>query len=296
MGQGVMMRFSRSKTLWLLPLSFFLLSFASPAHAQFWTKKSYLHWSASECRQILTNSPWAQSRSFSRSYIPNGMEPSQVAVPATAYAGTLASNWAGPGPSLVGPPPPGRQQLAEVTFTAQFYSAMPVREAEVRLQQIQMHYDRMTPAQKKAFDESAARFLEFSYPKYAVVRVLYSTNVEAYKPAIYAYWQKQTTAKLRTMGYLSVNGQAILPVRYQLAPPQDRAFFLYFPREVRNKPILNPAHKSLVLQVTNSTLKFTKTFAKESLSQGISSLFRNAGNLEFTFNVRKMVLHGKVAY
>lgn len=273
------MRFSHGKALWLLPLSLFLFSFASPAHAQFWKKKSYLHWSASECRRILTNSPWAQSHSFSKSYMPNGVQDSQTAaIPVTTGEAK--------------PPPPGRQQLAEVTFTAQFFSAMPVREAQVRLKQLQMHYNRMTSAQKKAFDESAARFLGLPYPKYTVVRVSYSTNVQAYLPAIYAYWQKQTTATLRTTAYFSVNGKTVSLAKYHLSPPQDQEFFLFFPRQVNNEPVLDPEQKSLTLVVTNSTITFTNSFGN---GNPVAEPPR-AGNLQFSFDVKKMVFHGKVAY
>lgn len=272
------MRFSHGKALWFLPLALFFLTLASPAHAQFW-KKSYLHWSASECRQILKNSPWAKSHSFSRSYIPNGVQDTQsAAMPVTT--------------GVSKPPPPGREELAEVTFTAQFFSAMPVREAEVRLQQIQMHYDRMKPAQKKAFDESAARFLGLPYPKYTVVRVSYSTNIPYYLPIIYDYWQTQNTAKLRRMAYLSVKGKTVLPAKYQLSPPQDQSFFLFFPRQVNNEPVLNPEQKSLTLQVTKSTLTFANSFGNGNPVGEPPP----TGYLEFTFDVKKMVFHGKVSY
>ena len=122
----------RGKALWIVPLAFFLFSFSSPARAQFWNKKDYRDWSANECRRILTNSPWTKTYSSSAMQMPSGAEGSAV---------------------------PGRQPLMTIQYTAQFFSALPVREAQVRMGQIQAHYERMTPAQQRAFDANSYQHL-----------------------------------------------------------------------------------------------------------------------------------------
>jgi hypothetical protein len=258
--------FARGRARWpvVLPLLLFF-SAASPAFAQFWNKKSYRHWSASQCRKILTSSPWTKLDSFSATEMPNGAEGSLV---------------------------PGRQPLMTITYRAQFFSALPVREADVRLAEIQAHYNRMSPAQKKSVNESAARYLARRFPQYTVIRVTYGTNVGAWQSELSMGWQLETTAKLRRSAYLVVDGKTIRLARFQLAPRNQQAFFLFFPRKVNHEPILSANHKSLTLQVTNSNIHFSNSFGNGSpVGQPPP-----AGNIQFEFNVKQMLFHGKVAY
>lgn len=258
--------FTRGRAAWpvVLPLLLFF-SAASPAFGQFWKKENYRHWSASQCRKILTRSPWTKVDSFSATEMPNGAQGSIV---------------------------PGRQPLITITYRAQFFSALPVREADVRLAEIQAHYNRMSRAQKKSVNESAARYLGRRYPHYTVIRVTYATNVGALQSQLRMGWQLENTAKLRHSAYLIVDGKTIRLARFQLAPRHEQAFFLFFPRMVNNEPILTAAHKSLTLQVTNSTLHFNNDFSNGSPVGHPPP----AGNIQFEFNVRQMLFHGKVAY
>jgi hypothetical protein len=274
------MRFSRDRSLRLLPVAALLLAFASPAHAQFWKKKDYHHWSARDCQKLLTNSPWVKDRTFSTVQMPNGMQDSQAAaapqgVPSAGQAAT-----------------PGRQAMTEIKYTAEFFSALPVRQAMVRLNQIRSHYDKMTPAQKKAFDASAARFLSVKFPKYTVIRVTYSTNVGYWQQALNTLWQFQTTPNLRNSAYLIVDGKTVPLVRYQWTSAKEQAFFLFFPRRAKNEPVLNLTNKSLTLQVTNSVIQFTNAPGEGNLTASPPP----SGNVQMEFKVKKMKFHGKVAY
>lgn len=274
-------RLPRGRALWLMPLGFLLLSFAVPARAQFWKKKDYHHWSAGECRKILTNSPWAQSRTFSSVQMPTGMQDTEAAVIPQGVSSTDK------------PATPGRQAMTEIKYTAEFFSALPVRQALVRLNQIDSHYDKMKPAQKKAFDESAARLLAVRFPKYTVIRVSYSTNVGYWQQQLNTQWQFENTATLQKSAYLVVDGKTVRLVRYQLAPPKEQAFFLFFPRLTNNEPILNHTRKSLTLQVTNSVLQFTNAPAPQG---DIVPTPPPSGNVQMEFKVKKMMFQGKIAY
>lgn len=255
----------RGKALWIVPLAFFLFSFSSPARAQFWNKKDYRDWSANECRRILTNSPWTKTYSSSAMQMPSGAEGSAV---------------------------PGRQPLMTIQYTAQFFSALPVRQAQVRMGQIQAHYERMTPAQKKAFDANAARYLAVPFPTETIIRVTYSTNIDSARSPLQTYWQLQNTNKLENSAYLVADGKTVKLARYQFAPPQEQSFFLIFPRQVDGKPLLDPSHKSLTLQITNPSIQFTNGFG----SGNTVATPAPAGNILVEFDVKKMVFNGKIAY
>jgi hypothetical protein len=272
---------SRRKAIQLVLAALFLFSFPSASRAQFWNKKDYHHWSAKECRKILSNSPWAKNRTFSTVQIPNGMQDTQAAV--VPY-GDVSSGSAAT---------PGRQPLVEIEYTAQFFSALPVRQAQVRLAQIQAHYDRMTAAQKHAFDARAARFLAVQFPEDTVIRVNFSTNLGSYKTELENSWRLENTAKLKQESYVTVDGKTVPLRRYRFGSLQEGTFFLYFPRQVNNEPLLNSNRKSVTLQVTKSTLPFVNDFGNPD---GAPPQPPPAGNVEFEFNVRKMIFHGKVAY
>ncbi len=241
-----------------------LTSVAAPAKAQFWSKKDYRKWSAGECRKILSDSPWAQTYTFSMVQMPNGATTTAI---------------------------PGRQPLLEVKYTAIFFSALPVREAQVRLGQIDSHYDKMTAEQKKNFDESAARYLAVPFPKDTVILVDYYTNVEYFVSALASTWQLQTTAKLQNSTFLFAGGKTVRLNRYQPETKQPQ-FFLFFPRLVNGEPILGRNAKSLTLQITSPQLQFANTFGSGNLTAQQPA----AQNIIFSFNVRKMLYGGKLAY
>lgn len=249
------MRLPLPRAFWLAPLALFLLSFASPARAQFWNKKDYQHWSAGECHKILTDSPWAQSRSYSTPETPNGPLPNMA------------------------PRPP----QTTIEYIAQFFSALPVRQAQVRIGQIQSHYDRMTPAQKKAFDENAARYLAALFPDRTIIRVIYSSNIASTGATLQRVWQREKTTELKDSVHLVVDGKRVRLARFLLGPPQEHEFFLFFPRQVDGRPLLDPSRKSVTLQVGNPHIWVP-------MGSGSSS------NIRLEFKVREMIYNGKVAY
>jgi uncharacterized protein affecting Mg2+/Co2+ transport len=257
-------RIRRGTALWLLSLAFFLLPFSSSAQAQFWNKKDYTDWSENDCRKILTDSPWTKTYSSSEMELPNGAEGSMV---------------------------PGRQPLMTLSYTAQFFSAMPVRMAQVRMGQVQAHYNKMTAAQRKAFDANAARFLAVRFPSDTIIRVTYSTNIDSARTALQNFWQLMSTAKLVTSVYLTVDGQTVRLARFQ-GRPQEQEFFLFFPRMADGKPLLDPSRKSVSLQIGNPSIQFQNGFGNGNLVASPAA----AGTIHMEFNVKKMMFRGKVAY
>jgi hypothetical protein len=255
-----------TRTLWLVSVAVFLAGLAVPARAQFWKKKDYHHWSEKECRKLLSDSPWAKTFTVSTMEMPRGDQ---------------------------GPMVPGRQALIQVSYTALFFSALPARQAQVRLGQIESHYDRMTAAQKKAFDENGAHYLAVPFPTDTVIQVTYSTNVEAFRTSLLNFWQLQETSKLRNSTYLHTHEQTIPLVRYQVGPKNQPVFYLFFPRNVNGEPLLDATHKSLTLQVTRSVLPSATTF---SPYDSVVPQRPAAGNIIFEFDVRKMLFEGKIAY
>lgn len=254
----------RRQELWIALL--LTCALAVPARAQFWSKKDYRHWSEKECWKMLTDSPWAQTRTFSAVEMPSGAQGGAV---------------------------PGRQPLISITYTAIFFSALPVREAQVRLGLIQADYDKMSSPRKKAFDQNAAKYLSVPFPDDVVIQVNYSTNVDAWRTALQNVWQLQTTAIMKNSAFLATHGKTIPLSRYEPGPKNEQDFFLFFPRSANGEPALKPTFKSLTLQVTRSVLPSTNGFLPYNSPVPQQP---PAGNLSFEFNVKKMQFGGKLAY
>ncbi len=268
-----------------------LLGIAAPAKAQFWNKKDYHKWSAGQCRKILSNSPWTKNLSFSSVQMLNGAQNTSAAAGSEVSSAEDSENPAGQSGGQFSAP--GRQPLMDISYTAQIFSALPVREAQVRLDQIAMHYDRMNAAQKQAFDESAARFLAVQFPKTIVIRVNYSTNVGYWQAALESQWQLENTAKLRNSTYLAVGGKTVPLLSYRFAPVKEHAFFLVFPRTVDGAPLLGPGRKSMTLQIISPQLQFSNTFNN---SGSLTAQPPSSSNIVLTFAAKKMKYHGKLAY
>src|SRR5215471_17994676 len=82
---------------------------AAAQSKDFWQTKDYRQWNEKECKKLLEDSPWAQDYTFTRTLI----EPLQRAT------GERAG-----------------ESKPQMSYLAQFRSALPVRQALIRLQQI----------------------------------------------------------------------------------------------------------------------------------------------------------------
>src|SRR5208282_552201 len=83
-----------------------------------------------------------------------------------------------------------------ISYTVQFRSAQPIREAQVRSSQLNSHYDAMSADKKAAFDASAGKFLAATFPDRVLVAVTFHTNVQDYVSELRSYWTDQSPAKL----------------------------------------------------------------------------------------------------
>src|SRR5438105_4988974 len=138
----------------LVPL---LLALAARAE-DFWVKKPYTAWSAEETRKLLEDSPWARSITLNNVVMSNQ---------------TVADV---------------ERETPIITYRMQLRSALPVRQAIVRAQQLQAHYDAMSAEQKKQFDQSSERWLAANFDDRIIAYVTCSANVQGYRGELRQYW------------------------------------------------------------------------------------------------------------
>ncbi len=165
-----------------LPLIFSVCSLAAFQGNEFWHKREYRQWSERECKKMLEDSPWARGYTLSQTHIT-----------------PLQQNEAADRERVENP---------RLNYQVQFRSALPLRQAMVRMQQISQKYDKMTEEQKQAFDKEAEKFLATSFPETVVLNVSFMTNVQQDDRDLARHWQTQTTETLKNFVYL-INGKAI---------------------------------------------------------------------------------------
>src|SRR5262249_44635079 len=148
----------------------------------FWVKKDYRTWTDKECLKLLDDSPWANHYAFAQIYI----DPLQ----------TNSTDRE-------------RQQNPSIEYKVQIRSALPVRQALVRLSQINNKYDQMTEEGRKAFDQNAEKFLSGGSRDLIVMHVRYSATVQNDDRDLSRHWRNQTIDTLKNFTYLIAGGEKV---------------------------------------------------------------------------------------
>jgi hypothetical protein len=182
--------------------------------ADFWTKKSYQHWSLEEARRMLEESPWATTLSLS-------------SIQTSITSGDAPKNESDRGEMETNP---------TITYNLQFRSAEPIRQAQVRSSQISSHYDAMSAEQKAAFDANSDKFLAVRFPDRVVVSVTFHANVQNYESLLRNYWERQSLATLSMSVFLNAGKQRLSLMDYGV---KEDTFQFTFPRP---QPV-SPAEK-----------------------------------------------------
>jgi hypothetical protein len=236
------------------PLLLFLLlaSVASPQSKDFWAKKDYREWTDKECRKLLADSPWANHYTLGKVFIDSLQTDSSDRE---------------------------RQQNPTIEYKVQIRSAVPVRQALVRLSQINAKYDEMTEDGRKAFDQNAEKFLSGRDPELVVMHVNYSANVQNDDRDLSRHWRLQTTETLKNFTYLIGGGGVKVPLTmYRPGDGAAREFQFVFPRQHNQRPVVGPGDKTLMLEFNHPNIRGTAT------------------RILVQFKVEKMMIAGVVVY
>lgn len=219
----------------------------------FWDTKDYRKWSEKECRKLLESSPWANEYTITQILI----EPLQNASTERA-----------------------REQRPEIKYQAQLRSALPIRQALVRLSQINQKYDQLSPEQKQTFDKQTDEFLTRQFPDTVILYVQYSSNVQFDDRDLVQYWRKQTTDTLKNFVFLiGSDGRKIPLQKYTVGDGAKRDFQFVFPREYEGRPLVTAQDKSLKLEFQHPQVGG-----------------HNPARVLIDFKVEKMVTQGQVVY
>lgn len=220
------------------------------ASAQNWSKKSYKQWSRTDCEQILNDSPWALKH-------------------AQRTGGSDA----------------GRDSV----ITARLRSALPIREALVRQMEIDNKYDKMSPADKEAFDAKTKPILDCPSCSntYAIAlngkveegTTATSTHsgMQSNDDPVYEWLKNATLDQLKIGVVLENERGERRPLVYFKKPEAKfaEAVFVFARNDSSGKPFLLPSDKKVVFRFDQSNS---------------NSAFN------FEFDVSKLILADKVQF
>ena len=199
----------------------------------FWVKKNWKDWSAADCKKLLEDSPWAH-----RKMIEN--ESNINRLPSAGNAGVGAA----PGNADTAQ----NKDTGELNYVVQIRSAAPIREALIRQQQLDKQYDKMSDADKKAFDAQMDKL----YPSDAdriTVHVRFYANRDSLGADIQKSWKSIPRDTVPAdMMLISSNGSRATPLTF-VADSTEDGFEVTFPRTG-----LGEGFKSFKLQIPHPAL------------------------------------------
>lgn len=229
-----------------------LLLTASVFAQGFWQKKTPEKWTQGECEKLLTDSPWAKNRTIGN-----------VIIEDLEKAGSID----------------GRESQPWITYRARFWSALPVRQAFVRLRQFSKDFIALPPEQKRSVVEQNDRILSAEFPDRIVILVAYATNVDSYRRDLARFWQTRPPAIWSMDTFLVTGRGRIPPLAVQVVPGEGGQFELHFPRTVDGQPVIGASDKNVSLEFVHPDVGVLRT-----------------ERILFSFKVKEMIVGSAALY
>ena len=225
-----------------------VLTFVSVAlAANFWVSKPYTQWSQSDAARMLTDSPWARTT--------------------TLTAGTIARGSRG-GPQTIN----DSQQEPLVRYSVSIRSAMPVRQANVRMAALSGKYDKMDAAARQQFDDKWNRYLATQFPDNIVIAINYESNDPERDRQLLRYFQAQTLDTMKPSTWLILpDGKKLEATAFAVGPHEMQ---IAFPRPQGLAPGVSFAIDFLHPDVTDMSSRHVSTrfLVKDMMFNGAFAL------------------------
>lgn len=214
----------------------FILCAASALLAEDFWLQPFEKWNREQVLRMLNDSPWAQSETFT---------------------GTIVSKDAGLG---------GEKELY-YRFVVRFFSALPVRQAYVRMMRLMNNYDQMTTEQREEFDKRFRRALELEVSDRVIVALDFDTNNPDAARELRQSFELESADKLKQNVYLISQRLKRVELQAYFPPGADgTGAKLIFPRTVNGQPVFGPQDKEIrfdfVVPATRQHISLTFKSAK----------------------------------
>ncbi|MEJ7625105.1 MAG: hypothetical protein WKF34_14025 [Pyrinomonadaceae bacterium] len=231
-------------------LSVLIALVAFSAAGQKLAEKPLEKWSKDDALEVLNNSAWAKP--YQSTTGSANAAASQIAREQGQTASSGGSNPRSVGRDF-GPPP----------VTLRLFSAMPIRQAMVRLRQVDINYDKLTGEEKKKFDASQAKFLECAICKDYYVVTLNKAVDSSGNTTEEGIFQGMTAAELKGNIRL-LNDKGEMRELVQFNPPRnarDQAVFYFKRLNEAGQPLLTKESKNVKFVFDSAFLATKNRFA-----------------------------------
>ncbi|MBD0326785.1 MAG: hypothetical protein ICV68_10150 [Pyrinomonadaceae bacterium] len=242
------------RSLRLIAAFVMVFGLAGLAAAQVKPDSSYQQWTKADVIKLLSDSPWSKTqtqRVMRRGQVRSIAGQNEAAV--GDRTGHLSS----------------AEDAYEYSFTMRLRSALHVRQAIVRLVQLDSGYDQMDKAARKAFDAQTKELLECKEcADYYVVSVGFASSNNSVTDLIYDWFNGQTLPGIKGYVYLA-NARGERRDLARFIPPKspgEEVFFLFPRLDEKGQPLLTTEDKKLLFRMSdikaNSVTNFTLDVSK----------------------------------
>ena len=256
----------------LLFLVVYLCYLTNTVFAQKVPDKPFQKWSKAEAVKLLTDSPWVRTYQSSAGIAAASQEQiRREQADQRLYRDTYGGS--------------SSRTMAPVPVVTRLHSALPVREAMVRLRQIQADYDKMDETQRTEFDKTTAGMLDCAICKKFYVLTM-TRFIDSSKQSVEeGVFQRMGFEQLKgNMWLLNEKGERRELVQFN--PPKNATDMavLYFARlDDKGNPFLTPESK-----------KFEFVFDGTFLNSGNPYAAWLPRRLEF--DVSKLIVGDKIEF
>ena len=216
----------------------------------FWSTKPFVEWSKAEAEQVLNDSPWAKV--------------SEVRIRKEGQVRRVA----GAPPSMErnetnSTTSTGAEVPIDFVFTLRLRSALPVRQALVRLKQMAAKYNQMDPKQRASFDASTKGLLECPAcdSNYVVSLTSKSRNSPG-ADAVYSVFKGAQLEDIKRYIYIADEQRHRRELVHFVPPkaPGEEAIF-FFPRlDEKGNPLFTVDSKEIVVNLTYNEVNMFTNF------------------------------------
>ena len=227
-----------------------LCSLTVTVSAQKIPEKPFQKWSKDEATKILTESPWVQNFQSTKGIAEASRDQiRREQADQRLYRATDAGASA--------------RTMAPVPVTLRLHSALPIRQALVRLRQIQAGYDKMDEKQRADFDKANEALLGCTIcRKFYVVTM--TRFVDSTKQSVdEGVFQRMNLEQLKGNIWLA-NDKGERRELVQFIPPKDdrdMAVFFFARLDEKGNPLLTPESKRLEFVFDNTFFNSSNPYA-----------------------------------
>ncbi len=216
--------------------------------------KPFQKWSRDEAAKILNESPWIASYQSTEGIA--AAEANAMLVDQRASNAARTDTRGGDGGAK-------KKALSAPLILVRLQSALVVRQAMIRLQEITANYDKMDDGKRSAFDASTKDMLDCPYCKNYYIVTIGKSIDPSHQSVEEGLFQTITAAQMKGMVWL-VNESGVRSPLAQFLPPKggsDPAIFFFPRRDSAGKELIAPDSKNFKIEFSGDFFSSKNPYA-----------------------------------